>query len=248
VQHWIAPLAVSGIALACSLTNDLSELEGTSDGGIGAGAGGIGGSGGGPSLCEAACDRQLTAACPNDELGSCITDCETAPGATSTECSTTWAALLGCVSQQGSFQCDASGEAELTNCTSQAEALGACLASGSGGTAGVGGTAGSGGTGTGGNGGTSSCVNPFQGKTCADLQADVCSDCTEANCCSETNACLADQDCGGLYACAATCAASTDPQACVSQTCPDCFAGLSLFNQLSNCIDNHCTNECSGQF
>lgn len=247
VQHWVAPLAVSGLALACSLTNDLSELEGTSDSGIAAGAGGIGGSGGaggGSGLCEAACDRQLTAACPSDDLASCITDCETAPGATSTACSTTWAALLGCVSEQGSFACDTSGAAELTNCTTQAEALGACLTSGSGGTGGAGGSGGSSGTG---GGGTSSCQNPYQGKTCADLQANVCSDCTATNCCPETNACLADQDCGGLYACAATCAASTDPQACVSQTCPDCFGGLSLFNQLSSCIETHCTSECSGQ-
>jgi hypothetical protein len=258
VRIWIAPLTLSALALSCTLTNDLSELEGSSDGGTAGGAGGAAGSGGSganPSLCQAACDRELTANCPNGDPTSCIAACQSAPGALSDTCKTAWYSLLTCASQQGTYACDANGDAKLTNCTAQSAELSSCLSSGSGGSGGSGtggsggsGTGGSGGSGTGGSGGTSQCNNPYASATCNDFQQNVCTDCIIANCCQPANDCFANAECGGLYACYAECQTAPDPLACVNQQCPECQGGMTLLTAFAQCTENYCSTECSGTF
>jgi hypothetical protein len=87
------------------------------------GSAGTGGTGG--ATCTSLCTRVVAAACPNDTLSSCVTDCQSVQGMSS-GCPSQFNAFLGCLTT-ATLTCSSSGTAVATGCDTQGTALNTCL-------------------------------------------------------------------------------------------------------------------------
>lgn len=66
--------------------------------------------------------------CPNEDLATCVQDCENAM--VPSDCVDEYDGLLDCEVNTGTFTCDADGEVVIEGCDAEAEALFGCLMGG----------------------------------------------------------------------------------------------------------------------
>jgi hypothetical protein len=184
----------SGTPTTSACTSEAAALETCK---TSTGSGGSNGAGGtGATGCSSECARTLAAACANDTLESCLTNCASLQNASASRCSGQFSALQSC-RETATFTCNVLGNATTSSCSSQQTALQTCRNS-----IGTGGT-GTGGTGTGGTSGAPAgwtCSSDWYGSY------DGC-DC---------GCTLADPDCAGSGCSAPGCNASRTYTACVT--------------------------------
>jgi hypothetical protein len=92
--------------------------------------GGSGGSGAAPSdpLCQAACEKQAAAQCPNEDDAACVADCNAELGLARPSCGPQIDAFGACVTGPATVVCDADGKAQFTGCDPQLQAYARCTA------------------------------------------------------------------------------------------------------------------------
>jgi hypothetical protein len=146
----------------------------------------------------------------------------------------------------GGSTCPTAGEAGADGQAGAGGHGGADGQVGVGGQGGVGTTGGSGGAG--GVGGSSGgCSSNLLGASCDSLGFgdSTCDGCMHTSCCTVTETCLDDQDCGGLVECLSTyCATATDVSACAQQYCGRCLGGATLLNEMVDCLSTSCNAAC----
>ncbi len=114
----VALLALSLAFVACS--------SGSGSGGGGGGGGNI------TSVCQSTCDTMAALACPNDDVSTCMSDCQDQLSQYAGECESAVSGYFGCIVDKGLKQCGPDGKAHLqapaSGCESQKQAVSSCAA------------------------------------------------------------------------------------------------------------------------
>ncbi|MBI3205353.1 MAG: hypothetical protein HYZ29_27690 [Myxococcales bacterium] len=120
---------------------------------------------------------------------------------------------------------------------------------GSGGGGGSGGSGASGGAGDASSDGpVNKCTSELFNKTCQDPEVttgdNACDTCGRANCCNQTNACLANATCAQELKCYLESCLNQSALNCVPSACPACLGSSLIFVSMSSCLQNSCKADC----
>lgn len=92
------------------------------------------------------------------------------------------------------------------------------------------------------------CTSELFGKDCQDPLVTTgdatCDQCGRANCCNQTNACLANETCAQQLRCYLENCLNQSAFNCVPGTCPTCLGATGTFIGVSSCLQTNCTSVC----
>lgn len=120
--------------------------------------------------------------------------------------------------------------------------------SGGGATGGAGATGGQSGSGGADAAPPNNCTSELFGKDCQDPLVTTgdatCDQCGRANCCNQTNACLANETCAQQLRCYLENCLNQSAFNCVPGACPTCLGATGTFIGVSSCLQTNCTSVC----
>jgi len=197
--------------------HDGGKKDGSSSGGDSGSTGNDSGSTGGGD-CTAFCMKEsMVTGCPAQ--AQCETNCQNSTNQVPANCMSQWSAVLQCASTTGTISsCNSMGQAQISGCTSQIQALTTCVQGG-----------------TGNDGGTMMSCGLQSSKP-------ACNTCLVQNCCSQAQACANSSECIALLNCINACAMGDT--ACENNCGTQHQSGVAPYNAVGMCMQSNCTTAC----